>query len=1011
MCEIRADQLGIDLFIRVLAPGSQPYEVDRWSNPGSFEKTEVFSHWDAELRFDIASRNKDAPPGKYRLSIVGCRGANSEDQKKIALILNAYRYFMVGQQYRESDEPAECRKALEGYRNALTFFKQAGDVLGEVTTVTYIGDTLTNMGENQAALAYFEQALPLWRHVKDADGLAETLHNMGTIYYEQGKLAKALTFYYEALPLWGAAGDMRGEAATESNIGRVFDSSGEYQKALLSYRRALPLATMSGDKSWQAQIQHNSGMVFLALGDPDEAIQEYNAALDLSRQDQDKWAEGHMLHHLGEALLAKREFDQAERTLNEALKISTEAGDDLGRATTLLHIGQSQHFRGDHQQALVTFQKGLRIRSEKKYRLGESQALYLVGREFLCLGRIDEAKASLGRALSLAHDVKEPRSEAQAMTGLAQVYRRQHRLGEALRWFDRAIGLVEELRTHVRQHELRALFVSTVYDYYEAARDVSMELDERSPEKGHGERAFVYAERARARSLLDAVAGGESPDAPGEPLQSQYREESEQTERVQALSEQRLLLMSRNAAQDALRSIDRQVAEASTRLKAARAEFGQPGSVGTGRSRGTVSIEVVRSRMTTGKKVFLEFSLGAMRSYLWVITRAGMSVFVLPARNTIEDLTRSYLDRIRPRSQKIQQDTRSESRQGLEHYVSTSEVAGAELSKALLGPAWSLVRNESQLVIVPDGILHYVPFAALPLPTCIENSAANGPCNPLLLTHEISYVPSGSVGALLSSATLSIGLPRPRSILMFVDPIYGMKDGRLQVSLSQNQLCGFGKAATAENQRTNSGAMSERVKLGRLLYSHMEADAVAAMIPADRLVVKSGAEASLDSFLSSMPGDFQIIHLATHALADPVLFQGSGIVLSLYDACGNPVAGFLPAERLAATHMKAHLVVLSACETALGREVLGEGLMGLVYAFLRAGSKSVVASLWKVDDASTAELMKHFYVGLLQQHLAPGAALRYSQLKIYREYPAWRAPGFWAGFVFEGNETAKPGAR
>lgn len=1009
MCEIRADQLGVDLLMRVVPPGARPYEIDRWSSPASFERVQVISDVEAQYHLDIVSRDKDAAPGKYRLSFVGCRAATAEDRKRTALLLQAYRPYLVGQKGRESDNPAERQAALQGYRDALPFFQQAGDALAEATTIAYIGETLANMNEEAAALAYYEQALPLWRAVNDPDGIAEMLHNIGTMLYEKGELAKALTFYEEAVPQWAAAGDVRGEAATQSNIGRVFDSSGQYQKALASYRLALPLATKSGDKSWQAQVRHNTGMVLLALGDADDAIQEYNAAVELSRRDHDKWSEGHMLHHLGEALLAKRDFEQAERALNEALKLSTEVGDDLGRATTLLHIGQSRHLKGDHQQALVSFQEGLRIRSGKDYRLGESQALYLVGREFLCLGKIDAAKASMDRALSVAQDVKEPRSEAQAMAGLAELSRRQHRLTEALGWLDRAIGLVEELRTHVRQHELRALFVSSIYDYYEVARDVSQELDEGSRPVRHGEGAFAYAERARARSLLDAIAAG-SPDAQGESATTEDLEEGRLAERVQSLSEQRLLLVSRNSGPEALRSIDRQLAEASMRLKAARAESGEPGSDGRGLSMATASIGTIRSRLTSTGKAFLEFSLGTQRSYLWVITRAGTSVFLLPARDAIENLTRRYLDRIRPSSQTTKLDAGLGPGQSSSRQVSDAEPAGAALSRTLLGAVWSIVHDQSQLVIVPDGILHYIPFAALPSPDCIPNNTANGPCDPLLLTHEISYVPSGSVGVLLANGSSAAGPPHPQKILMFVDPIYGTSDIRLQLSPSQSRAC---KLAAAGNQGAHSGragsaAAPAGINLRRLLYSQKEADAVADLVPADRLVVKSGAEASLNNLLATMPGDFEIVHFATHALTDPVLFQGSGIVLSLYDECGNTTAGFVPAERVSTFHLKAQIVTLSACETALGREVRGEGLVGLVYAFLRAGAKSVVAGLWKVDDASTAELMKHFYVGMIHQKLAPGAALRYAQMKIYYDYPAWHDSSFWAGFVFEGTKGPAP---
>ncbi|MBL8240513.1 MAG: CHAT domain-containing protein [Bryobacterales bacterium] len=914
------------------------------------------------------------------------------------MLLKAYPDYLVGQKYRDSDNPSERQKALDGYRNALPILQEARDQLGEATAILYIGETLVNMSENAKALEYYERALPLWRTVKDADGLAETLHNIGTKLYEKGEFAKALTFYEEAVPLWAAAEDVLGQAASLSNIGRVFDSTGQYQKALSSFQKALVLATKSGDKSWQGHIRHNTGMVFLALGAIDDAIQEYKSALDLSTND--KWSKGHMLHHIGEALLAKRDFDQAEVSLSEALKLSLETGDDLGKATTLLHMGQSQHARGNHHQALMHFREGLKIRSEKGYRLGESQASYLVGREYLSLGEIDEAKVNIERALSLAHSMKEPRSEAQAMAGLAEVHRRQHRLADAIFWLDRAINLVEKLRTHIRQHELRAMFVSTVYDYYEAARDVSMEIDRESHQTGRGEKAFAYAERARARSLLDELEG-QSLDSPIESEPNQSVELSGLAERVQALSEQRLLLLSRNAPLDALRPIDRQIAEASTRLSVAKVEFGRAGHIG-GVAPETAAI---RSRLTSKRKAFLEFSLGNQKSYLWVITSTGTSVFTLPGREFIENLARRLLGRAGVSLQTNRQDARLPLHPGVAQNAA-DETAAVQFSQALLGSAWHLVRDHSQLMIVPDGILHYIPFSALPLPACNQNKGLNRRCDPLLLTHEISYVPSGSVGLLLSSEARASRPLRQRKMLMYVDPIYGPTDVRLQLSPVQRQACKLPSAGSYREKPGNpeSGSTSARINLPRLLYSQGEATAVANLIPIDQFVVRDGAGASLRSLLSTAQADFEIVHFAVHAIAHPMLFQGSGLVLALYDECGKPIPGFLPAERLSALNLsKTRLVVLSACETALGREVQGEGLIGLVYALQRAGASSVVATLWKVDDAATAELMKHFYIGLIQRHLEPAAALRYAQTNIYRDYPPWRDERFWGGFVFVGK--------
>jgi CHAT domain-containing protein len=160
--------------------------------------------------------------------------------------------------------------------------------------------------------------------------------------------------------------------------------------------------------------------------------------------------------------------------------------------------------------------------------------------------------------------------------------------------------------------------------------------------------------------------------------------------------------------------------------------------------------------------------------------------------------------------------------------------------------------------------------------------------------------------------------------------------------------------------------------------------------------------ASREAVLSGFLHRFRFIHFATHAVLDTAYPELSGLVLSLVDREGRPQNGFLRAHEISDLDLAADLVVLSACRTALGEEIRGEGLVGLTRAFVEAGAERVLVSLWQVDDRATAEIMRHMYREMVQEGLPPAAALRRSQLTLWRETD-WRAPYYWAGFVVQGD--------
>ena len=190
----------------------------------------------------------------------------------------------------------------------------------------------------------------------------------------------------------------------------------------------------------------------------------------------------------------------------------------------------------------------------------------------------------------------------------------------------------------------------------------------------------------------------------------------------------------------------------------------------------------------------------------------------------------------------------------------------------------------------------------------------------------------------------------------------------------------------------------------RLRFSRAEADAIARLAPEGQRLEAVDFVANRATATSAELSEYRIVHFATHGLVNSQHPELSGIVLSLVDKKGEPQNGFLRLYEIYNLKLNADLVVLSACQTALGKEIKGEGLIGLTRGFMYAGAPRVVASLWRIDDRATAELMTRFYSGMLKDKLRPAAALRAAQVSLLQgQDKRWAAPHYWAAFTIQGE--------
>jgi CHAT domain-containing protein len=347
----------------------------------------------------------------------------------------------------------------------------------------------------------------------------------------------------------------------------------------------------------------------------------------------------------------------------------------------------------------------------------------------------------------------------------------------------------------------------------------------------------------------------------------------------------------------------------------------------------------------------------------------------------------------------------------------------------LLGPVAEQLKGK-RLVIISDGVLQYVPFGALPVPferrkdeggrmkAEAENSRASSSFilhpssfqRPLIVEHEIVNLPSASTLAVLRRE-MAGRKSAAKTVAVLADPVFQREDERVrrikarkkadELSLNSSGL----RILEPEVERSawESDVADAGRPIPRLPFTRREAEAILALVPDGEGMKALDFAASRAMATSAELGRYRMVHLATHGLLNSRHPELSGIVLSLVDERGRPQDGFLRLHEIYNLNLSADLVVLSACQTALGKEIKGEGLVGLTRGFMYAGASRVVASLWKVDDRATAELMKRFYQGMLgEDRLRPAAALRAAQVAMWKEN-RWKEPYYWAAFVLQGE--------
>ena len=410
-----------------------------------------------------------------------------------------------------------------------------------------------------------------------------------------------------------------------------------------------------------------------------------------------------------------------------------------------------------------------------------------------------------------------------------------------------------------------------------------------------------------------------------------------------------------------------------------------------------VDQERIQKELQGSDTMLLEYALGEEQSYLWALTSNSSDSYILPAGKEIEDAAREFYKILTAR-----QGSEGQSEKDYQPNITAADKLyfekASNLSRMLLEPVAEKLGNR-RLLVVTDGALQYIPFDALPAPFAQTTGPVEASTTFLIATNEVVVLPSASTLIAIRGAQNHKGSPG-KLVAIIADPVFSPSDDRVQ----REAPPAVAKAAADQNPDQAEQQTIKKLRLARLAHASEEADAISAVAPWGTTLVAKGFDASRETAMSSEVSRAQIVHFATHGFLDNKHPELSAIVLTMTDRNGVKTNGLMPLPDIYTLNLSAELIVLSACQTALGKDIKGEGLVGLTHSFMSAEAKSVVASLWKVDDRATAALMADFYKGMLQKDMTPAAALRAAKLKMMKE-KQWSAPYYWAGFVLQGEYT------
>lgn len=827
------------------------------------------------------------------------------------------------------------------------------------------------------------------------------------------------------LQLMAAAKDEKEKIpAVYNQMGDVYLDMNDYGNAMLVFRRGLSAAEANRQDKEIVRGMIGLAAVYKELGDDQTALLYLNKANERAAQANDQRLQATALQGIANLYLRRGSYPEAYSRYEGILSLGESSKDRALVGSAYYGIGMSLAVQGRQGEALPFFERSLTVAREQKDMTDVVDALNAIGFCHITLKNYDKAKRAFAESISLISvlDLMLPAQRSSANHGMGLVYERTGDAPRALKSLRAAVQDIEAIRGRIVAGEYRTGFFEGKTAVYEDLIDLLMKMngdavsgktagmigeDLQPLGRTFGEISFFFTESTRGRSFLDTLAINKTDLLSGRIPKEMAEKEIRLLQTIAALQASG---GGSRGRRDALKQSQRELEDLIAKLRSgypdyAAIRYPEPATI--------------RDVPLREGEVLLAYKINSKATYLWLVKKGQ------EARTIRIDVGRDELTR--------QISAFRQPLQDIKRLKDFDPLKGEALCRLLLGDVLPNLSPEEHIIIVPDGPLNLLPFEALVLNASGTGQPSEPPINDINARETISYVgqiyqisyyPSASVMAIIRKT--KDGKQPVEPLLAVADPVYDENDPRYK-KITPPVKSERGKATLASaaipDVHLREVVVNSGFALPRLPETREEALKIGELfgLKAGSPDIKLDLDARKSELLKMDLEKYRYLHIATHGLlsGDIPHLQEPALVLTLVGNQGDE-DGFLKMSDVLGMKMNPELVVLSACKTALGREVAGEGIVGLSRAFMLSGAKSVVVSLWSVESKSTAELMKTFYIHL-QAGMSKEEALRTAKISLLKStlkssrkrgiqvaskadneiYE--RHPFFWAPFVLIGE--------
>jgi CHAT domain-containing protein/Tfp pilus assembly protein PilF len=804
----------------------------------------------------------------------------------------------------------------------------------------------------------FENAIKLSKLIKIKEYLIKCYRQLSISEYDRGNFKDYFSLNKKALSLAKEINHKKEECRCLNNIGLYYWKIDNYSKALQCFEEALKISINEGYENETTKCLNNISIIYKDLGEFDKSLNYIFKSLEQDTKLNNLKGKAIDLNNIGvtfhsKAIIssAREDFLNAEKYYKECLNLAKKLNEKRLEIHVLNNLGAIYTLQEKYEKALNYFHLALSKTEEIQDIEDRGYILNNIGIVHYNLGNFEKSTKYYQKAIQLALGVQRGQILWEAYLELAKANWKQGNTKDALENYKKSIDIIENIRSQIELEEYKARYLGTDkrIEAYHNIINLFTYLNKKYPNNGYDKEAFNYLERAKARAFLDSIELSRLHLSKRLDIKLQNKEKELQKD----ISYLYTKLLAASLSPKEKERLQKELQNKEEELESIKREIRDKDPAYAGLQYPKIISLSETQKLLDKNSAFIAYCITKNNGLGFLITKKGMKIFSLPDREAIQDLVRKHLFEITDKNNEDYEFSRK----------LYSVLIPQDLNKKI-----------KRLIIVPDDILHKLPFETL-----IQNNSQNW----LIERYSISYAPSiSSLREIIQRSKENIR-KRNKDILALGDPYFH----------------------TLNNHNNNGDDIQQNFyssifNISPLKYSGVEIQKIQTLFK-KKAKIYTKKEASEEIIKNKNLSDYKIIHFATHSLIDDKIPARSAIILSLDEDPNED--GFLQMREIYNLHLNADLVTLSACETGLGQFIRGEGIEGINRAFFYAGASAVLMSLWAVNDQATYQLMERFYY-----HLKNGVpltdALRKAKLEMINS-DVLNHPYYWAGFILSGRSN------